>query len=633
LVVACLETLRDVVDEIVIGADARVPATDLAWYAQIADRVLRFEFAGTNRHWSWLVRQARCDWVLVLDGDELPSAALVAALDELSSDRRARQFSLPIQWPWPSPDVRLSDEPWASDRRLRLLRNDAGISFASRRHALADANPPIIYLDTLPVYHLDLLLPDRARREAKVSRYEDEMFGLLTPEGELFSRTFYLPEEFGRSPSTLPIAPEDVEQIRRALAPGAVPPEALDPSALPAATQREVLWYAPRADLPDDAYQASLTLVRPLPRFVAGRRDHVVWVRISNDGTALWPGGAAREPLIRVGSAWQPVNGDPRQEVGRTFLSHELEPDGSVMLPVEVPAPPLRGPAELIIDLVHEHVRWFGCGLRRRVEVGPSVAERLGTLVQRHGPLLPPLAVMEERRSVGARDGLVPPERSSAALRDPRLANLVASRPVNDVTIEADTLERIVELVRARRPAAVVEFGSGTSTLVLASVLQETLPASDQGPRLLSFEQSGYWAQSTRRSLAEHGLDPIAAVVELPIRERSGQPPGYSLTDEATAWLRRLVPEMIVIDGPSVEPGASRLGTVDLIGPYLREDALLLVTDALCDAELSVTAAWAERDDFILHGIRPTSRGLLEGTLRSPRGRLRRLARHLRQRG
>ena len=114
LVAAVLGDLRDAVDELVIAADARVLAADLGWYATVADRLLRYEHIGANRHWAWLAAQTRCDWLLLLDGDELLSSELLAALPALAADRRVRQHSLNTTWVWPTPDRRLAGEPWRS---------------------------------------------------------------------------------------------------------------------------------------------------------------------------------------------------------------------------------------------------------------------------------------------------------------------------------------------------------------------------------------------------------------------------------------------------------------------------------------------------------------------------------------
>jgi predicted O-methyltransferase YrrM len=612
-----------VVDEIIVAADARTPATDLAYYADVADVLTRYEHAGSNRHWPWLVTQAQGDWLLLLDGDELPGAALVAALPELAADRRVRQYSLPIHWSWPAPNLRLAEEPWISDRRLRLVRNDPGLTFGARQHALADADPPIRFLDDLPVYHLDLLLPDRARREAKAARYDNDRFGLLTPEGLPFNQAFYLPEAGGSSRETLPLPADDAEMVARALDASRDTSRHLDPKSLPLHDRKTVTWYAPRTVLPKEAYRATIELIRPLPRFTAGCPNHLVWVDVTNDGTAHWPGGDDREPLIRLGIAWQPVGGGPRYDAGRALLPHALDPGQSALLPVTVGGPPAAGQAELVLDLVHENIRWFDSSFAAAVEVEPSTDQRLAALTDRHGPLIPLEAVMSERRAVGTRDGLLRQATPDAAPADPEIATLTASLPIGTWAVEAEAIDRLVELVRARQPASIVEFGSGTSTIVLASLLAEL---HRDGPRLLSFEEDPAWAEESRTALAERGLDRIATVVHLQLAEREGRPCGYVLTNEAAEMLRRLAPQLILVDGPTLDSGASRLGTLDLVAPYLREDAVVLLDDALRDAELCIAAAWERRDDVALHGIRATPKGLLEATLRAPERRRRRIA-------
>jgi hypothetical protein len=614
VVAESLSVLRQAVDEIVVVADIRAEATDLAYYADVADVLMRYEHVGPNRHWPWLAAQAQGDWLLLLDGDELPSAALIAALPELVADRRVRQYSLPIHWPWPAPDRRLAEAPWTSDRRLRLVRNDPGLAFGARQHALADPDPPIRFLDELPVYHLDLLLPDRARREAKVARYDTQLFGLLTPEGLPFNRAFYVPEPEDGSRETLPLPADDAELVARALDAPRDTSRHLDPASLPLHDRKAVAWYAPCDTLSEEAYRATIELVRPLPRFTAGCPDHLVWAEVTNDGTAHWPGGDGREPRIRLGIAWQPIGGGPRHDTGRALLPHALDPGQSTLMPVTVGGPPEAGRAELVLDLVHENVRWFGAPFATQVEVGPSVDQRLTTLTDRHGPLIPLEAVMEERRAVGARDGLLRQASNTApADADAEIAKLTASLPIGGREIDTETIDRLIELVRAKRPASIVEFGSGTSTVILASLLAEL---HQSGPRLLAFEQDPAWAEHSRAALAECGLNRMATVIQL--GESADRPPGYALTDEVAELLRRLAPQLVLVGGPTLDSGAPRLGALDLVAPYLREDGMVLLDDALGDVGLCIAAAWERRDDVTLLGIRPTSKGLLEAMLRVP---------------
>jgi predicted O-methyltransferase YrrM len=616
-----LSVLREAVDEIIVAADIRAEATDLAYYADVADALVRYEHVGPNRHWPWLAAQAQGDWLLLLDGDEIPSAALVAALPELVADRRVRQYSLPIHWPWPAPDRRLAEAPWTSDQRLRLVRNDPGLTFGARQHALADPDPPIRFLDELPVYHLDLLLPDRARREAKVALYDTQLFGLLTPEGLPFNRAFYLPEAEDGSRETLALPADDAELVARALDAPRDTSRHLDPASLPLHDREAVAWYAPRTTLPEEAYRATIELVQPLPRFIAGCPDHLVWAEVTNDGTAHWPGCDGREPRIRLGIAWQPVGGGPRRDAGRALLPHALGPGQSTLMPITVAGPPETGRAELVLDLVHEDVRWFGSPFAARIEVEPSVDQRLTALTDRHGPLIPLEAVMKERRAVGARDGLLRQALPDAAPSDPEIARSTASLANGAGAIDAETVDRLVELVRAKRLASIVEFGSGTSTVVLASLLAEL---HQNGPRLVTFEQDPVWAERSRAALAERGLDRMATVVQLQLSESADCLPGYALTEDAAELLHRLAPQLVLVDGPTLDSGAPRLGALDLVAPHLREDAMVLLDDALSDVGLSIAAAWERRDDVALLGIRPTSKGLLEATWRAPDRRRRR---------
>lgn len=609
MVAASLHLLRDVVDEIIVAADARAAPEDLAEYASIADRVLRFEYAGPNVHWPWLAEQAGGDWIVVLDGDEVPGAALVDALPTLVRDRRINQYSLPIRWSWPDPTTFLAGEPWASDRRLRVLRNIPDLVFSARKHALAEPHPPLSYLDDLPVYHLDLLLADRAAREEKVRRYDREMFGLLTPEGLPFNQAFYLPEA-QEDCVVSDTARADAESIRQIL--GARPQAVAAAAQPPVVSAGALRRHTPAATLEPEDYRADVRLIGGLPAISAGMAGHRFWVEVTNRGGARWPGGEHREPLIRLGALWTSETG-PAVDAGRAFLPHPLEPGESAIFPVTIGAAPREGTATLRIDLVHEHVRWFGTSVDLEVAVRPSVEARLHALAVDVGDLLPLERVIGIRREIGVRDGLVRAT-SDAAMRpsDPHLAPVLEGLALGGWALDGETLDRLADLVRERRPRVIAEFGSGTSTVALAELLSQVHPNDG---RVLSFEQDEAWAQRTRAALAERGLQERATVVVLPVGDVDGAPAGYALTDEAADLLRRHAPQMVLVDGPTLDSGGSRLGTLDLIAEFVDDEILVLLDDALRDAELCVAEVWARRSDTTVHGIRPTAKGLLEMTL------------------
>lgn len=617
LVAAVLEPLRGVVDEIVVAADARVGAGDLGWYATVADTLLRYEHIGPNRHFSWLAEQARGDWLLLLDGDELVSAAFVAALPELVEDARIEQYSVPIDWPWPDPGRRLVSEPWGSDRRARLIRNNGGTAFHGRKHALAVDRFPQRFLDGAPtVHHLDLLLRTAAEREEKVTRYEGQQFGLMTPEGQPFNRAFYLPESDPQA-SLAACAPSEGERIAAALArlrdPGPAPPP-VEPGSVPLADRAEISRRWAHAAPPAGAYAGEVRVTAAPPRFTAGAGGHVVWVRARNDSDVPWRWGLDQPPLIRLGSGWRDAAGRVQLMPERAPFPCSVEPGAEELVAVTVTAPDEPGDYELLIDVVHEHVRWFEIATPHPVRVEPSTAARLAAL-----PRIAPLAqVRALRRDAGRRDALVddlvgtgaphPSEPLEPALRS-RLEGLATGGWALDEPILAE----IAALVRAERPATALELGSGTST-VLLSVLMRELHGDAAAGTVVSLEQDPHWAAQTRAALAARGLEAIASVHHVPIGEPSpGTPHCYLPTPEATAALEAAAPQLVLVDGPTLDSGASRVGAVDLAAPFVRDGALLLLDDALRDAELLVAERWAARPDLTVAGITLIGKGLLVG--------------------
>jgi predicted O-methyltransferase YrrM len=199
-------------------------------------------------------------------------------------------------------------------------------------------------------------------------------------------------------------------------------------------------------------------------------------------------------------------------------------------------------------------------------------------------------------------------------LADAELDDLTRGLPRGGWALDTSTIDRVVEVVREIKPETVVEFGSGTSTIVLAALLRGL--HSGRFPRLVSIEHDASWAQRTRDALAERGLAEVVEVVYAPLGPLDDNAPRcYVLDEAATAILRENAPELILVDGPSLHSGASRLGALDLVAPFLERDAIVLLDDALRDAELCVADVWQRRPDVTVHGLRMTPVGLLEATL------------------
>jgi hypothetical protein len=86
----------------------------------------------------------------------------------------------------------------------------------------------------------------------------------------------------------------------------------------------------------------------------------------------VWPWGWDCVPEVRLGSRWYDAEGaEVRASQLRSAFPAELAPGESDVVPVHVLAPETPGRYRVEIDLIQEHVRWFGAGVDCAVVVRP----------------------------------------------------------------------------------------------------------------------------------------------------------------------------------------------------------------------------------------------------------------------
>ena len=390
-VAAMLGLLRPVVDEIVVAVDDRADEDVAQSLRSVSDRVILYPYAEpVDRPLAWLHSVCSGGWVLTMDDDELPSAALLQQLPALTSDERVTHVWLPRRWLFPNPERYLDAPPWRPDYLARLVRNDRRVlRFPTETHRPIEVAGPGLYAEA-PIYHLDCVLNTRAQREAKARRYERYRPGKRVA-GLPLNVAFYVPERLP-APPTAPVPAPDLELVDSVLA-GDIP--AGPPTAAVERTTRaevDALWEG-RPLAPTD-YRARVELAESPAPFRAGEA-RTLDVRVTNLGGATWPACAAH-PEIRVVARWPEV-ADPDEL--RTELPHELAPGESALVPAQVAAPMEPGRSRLVIDLVHEHVRWFDCGVETDVHVvpqrramlaggSPAEVERLGADEPETAPVL-----------------------------------------------------------------------------------------------------------------------------------------------------------------------------------------------------------------------------------------------------
>jgi hypothetical protein len=371
-VAAQLRLLRDVADEIVVGLDTSVDE-DLAHpLHDVADVLVHYPYEDpVDRPVGWVHSLCTRDWILHVDDDEIPSAALVRSVRDVIADGSLTHCYVPRQTLWQDAGSALVGPPWVPDFQLRLVLNDPRVLwFPGITHWPIQAIGPHRYLDA-PLYHTDLLLNPTERRRAKVRRYETAISGRRVA-GLPMNDAYFLPEDRERV-TVAAVDEADLETIRHVLELDPWPEPRPPAVPLARATREDIDAHWHGAPATDDLYRGTLEIVDDVAPFSLGEQRGVV-VRVTNRGTHTWPPGGVGWPDVRVATRWLDATGEVVVPDGlRTPLPAPLAPEASLLLPVDVLAATGPGTQTLVFDLLHERVRWFGCAVSAQVEVRPAL--------------------------------------------------------------------------------------------------------------------------------------------------------------------------------------------------------------------------------------------------------------------
>ena len=379
-VAEALRPLREVADEIVVAVDSRLGYRRLGLYESVADTVVSYEFGlFVEQSLEWLASLCSGDWILRLDGDEVASPALIAALPRLTEADDVVQYWIPCRWVHPDGRRWFDEWPWWPDFSNRLVRNDERLHFDGLAHSGAASALPARYVEE-PFYHLLCAIAPKPERERKVAQYF-ELDPTLKAEGsDRLLRHFYLPEDHATlEAAAIPVA--DLRRVAAALRSGnGAAPTTTD--AVRLFERREIDRFWARRPVGESAYRAT---IEPLSthRWMRPGDHRPFRVHVRNEGDTRWPGGHDRDPLIRLSYRWRDAAGTLAGTEGfRSPLPAPLEPGARCIAPVIVAAPEVPGDYVLELDLVHEHVRWFECAARVTMSIeherpSPGRAARL----------------------------------------------------------------------------------------------------------------------------------------------------------------------------------------------------------------------------------------------------------------
>lgn len=170
--------------------------------------------------------------------------------------------------------------------------------------------------------------------------------------------------------------------------------------------------------------------------------------------------------------------------------------------------------------------------------------------------------------------------------------------------ISPDFAVLLIQLAEQYRYDGVIEFGSGSSTLVLAKALQKIALRSNRPPApLLSFDHLAQYQQQTQQLLNQAGLQTNADVVLAPLEpwlDATGQPFSYYACTHALARFKQSLPTaepkiLVVVDGPPAGTGPlarypAMPRVIDLIDNY--SQLHFLMDDFVREDEQKIVKAW-----------------------------------------
>lgn len=172
-----------------------------------------------------------------------------------------------------------------------------------------------------------------------------------------------------------------------------------------------------------------------------------------------------------------------------------------------------------------------------------------------------------------------------------------AMRPAGLVTVLND--------VWFRRPALIVELGSGVSTIVIARLLKELGTG-----HVLAVEHDEAWAARVQRQLDREGLADLAGIVRAPLRPHERAWDGCEWYDEGTLMAAVKAPiDVLVVDGPPAsKPGAdhARYPALGALARCLVRRATVVLDDVERAGEQAVLARW-QQEHGLVFDMRPAA--------------------------
>jgi hypothetical protein len=178
--------------------------------------------------------------------------------------------------------------------------------------------------------------------------------------------------------------------------------------------------------------------------------------------------------------------------------------------------------------------------------------------------------------------------------------------PMHDWLISPDFGVLLVELIEENVYDAVIEFGSGTSTLIAAKALRKASARTHPNTApMFSFDHLGEYLENTKRRLSVAALSDTVDLIHAPLmpwKSANGMEFSYYDCREALLRLKSLIPDknasiLVVVDGPPAATGPmARFPALPIIFEILGKSNRyhFLLDDMIREDEKQVVNAWLD---------------------------------------
>jgi predicted O-methyltransferase YrrM len=189
----------------------------------------------------------------------------------------------------------------------------------------------------------------------------------------------------------------------------------------------------------------------------------------------------------------------------------------------------------------------------------------------------------------------------AAALKGERVV-----RPLRGWALSPDAAVWILADLQQRQSPTVIEFGSGQSTIIFATVMKNR-----GGGRLISIEHDAAYAAEVGRQLEAHGLQELVDLRVLPLEERTESGGLSPCRSYPIKRLPDVMVDLAVIDGPPLANGnLTRFFPLRWALLHLRENGTIYLDDSKRPAEQQVLARVRTEFPNVTCSELPTERGL-----------------------